>query len=161
MKKKLNVKGFSVAAMVIIFFGCTSILVDDMPSAGYSRSDDPFKSADSGIVLGSAIPAIPTNDPNVLNIQGISITYAGFEVRDTTVQAGDTLPLQAGIKPLMHISEPIVWTSSDTSVFTVETSNPEGTDAKVTIVGSGTVNMAVLTVAIGGVQAECIIRVMK
>ena len=90
----------------------------------------------------------------------LQITYLGQKVMDVTIPAGVSFPLNVMIEPKsLDFDGEITWTSSDTSVFEVVKDNPEGTTATVTIIGSGSGNYAVLTVAMGDVQAECIIRV--
>ena len=106
------------------------------------------------------------NDDSVLSsspftqVQSLQIMYARTAVSDFTMPIGSQIPLNISIEPAgAEYDEEIIWASSDTSVFEVSKNNPEGTTAIVTIIGSGSASSAVLTVSIGNVKAECIVRV--
>jgi len=115
-----------------------------------SPSDDPEEDEDE------------TPSPEPQTVQSITITYAGYYIDDFTEPVGTKIPLKVRVEPVsMELEEPIIWTSSDTSVFAVVTDNTEGTSALVTIIGSGSQKSATLTVSVGGVKAECIVRVGK
>jgi len=103
-------------------------------------------------------PAATTTEPQQ-QITSIVITYAGQEVHDFTEPIGMVIRLGVRIEPSgTKLSEPVVWQSSNTDVFTVEPENPEGTSAKVTIIGASAERYAVLTASIGGVSAKCDVR---
>ena len=93
-------------------------------------------------------------------VTSVEITYAGTRIADFKEPQGATIPLRARVEPAgVEFDEEIVWKSSDTSIFDVVKENTEGTAAKVTIISSVSEASAILTVSIGGVQAECVVRV--
>jgi len=87
-------------------------------------------------------------------VQSVMITYANREKKDFTVKLGETVVLRVRIDPV-GVEEDILWTSSNRNVFDVVPTNAEKTQAKVTGTGKGN---ATLTVTVGGVEAECIVR---
>jgi len=87
-------------------------------------------------------------------VNSVTITYANKEKTDITVKIGDGVVLRARIDPV-GVEEEILWTSSNRNVFDVVPTNAEKTQAKVTATGKGA---ATLTVTVGGVEAECIVR---
>ena len=93
--------------------------------------------------------------PEVYEIVSLAITYANTPKTDITANVAERVPLRARVEPI-GIDEPIIWTSSNTSVFQVVTDNVEGLSATVSAIGVGT---ATLTVSVGGKEATCIIRV--
>ena len=110
------------------------------------------------LISAITVPAVAAGQ----QIETITITYAKTEVTEFTAAPGDWVPLSVKIEPAgAEFDEEIIWTSSDTSVFEVAKSNPEGTDAIVTTIGSGTAEVATLTVSIGDVRAECIVHVIR
>jgi len=87
-------------------------------------------------------------------VQSVQITYANKQTSDFTVKTGESVVLRVRIDPV-GTEEEIIWTSSNRNVFEVVATNAEATQAKVTGIGKG---KATLTVAVGGVEAECIVR---
>ena len=80
--------------------------------------------------------------------------------RSFTAGIGEQVSLRVRVEPAgADFEEDIVWTSSNENVFQVVPS-ADGTAATVTVIGSSSApGNAVLTVSIGGVQAECVVRV--
>jgi len=93
----------------------------------------------------------PTPQPKV---QSVAITYANKERDDLTLNIGETVVLRARVEPA-GTEEDIIWTSDNLNVFEVVPTNAEATQAEIIAIGNG---RAVLTVSVGGVKAECIIR---
>ena len=93
-------------------------------------------------------------------VRSVEITFAGVRNEDFTAGVGEQVSLRAKVEPAgADFEEEIVWTSSDENVFQV-VPTPDGTGATVTVIGSTSApGLATLTVSIGGVQAECIVRV--
>ena len=104
--------------------------------------------------------AVPQSPIPSLSAQTMQITYADHRVLDVTAHVGESFPLRVRVEPAgLDFDEEITWTSSDTSVFEVVKDNPEGTAATISIISDGSSKLAVLTVEMGDVQEECIIRV--
>ena len=160
-----------VAAGVLLF--TTPIPEDEVISSPAPTESEPLYTPDEGNVsvtgTGPSVPESPEPDeietespsPTPIEVQSVDITYAGLPITDFSEPVGATVPLRARVEPAVEFDEEIEWTSSDTSVFEVVKDNPEGTAATVHIIGSGTSTFATLTVSIGGVEAECIVRVRR
>ncbi|MCL2044990.1 MAG: hypothetical protein FWG88_01205 [Oscillospiraceae bacterium] len=98
----------------------------------------------------------PSPDPVPIQIQSVTITYAGSPNNDFTANINDRIRLVAKVEPAgVEFDEEIYWRSSNTSVFDVVKQTIEGTSAEVIITGVGD---ATLTVSVGGVEATCIVR---
>ena len=119
---------------------------------------------------GPEVPSVPEEPeeppeepvPPTPQVQSVTITYAGSTILDFTEPVGERIPLRVRVEPPgAEFEEDVVWTSGNTSVFEVVKDNTEGTSAMVTIIGSGSVNYATLTVTVGGVEAQCIVRVRR
>jgi len=93
-------------------------------------------------------------EPPPPTVRSVTITYGGRENTDFTAKVAEEVALRVRIEPV-GIEEEIIWTTSDRAVFDVVPSI-EGTAATVTGIGKGT---ATLTVTVGGVEAECIVRI--
>jgi uncharacterized protein YjdB len=102
-------------------------------------------------------PEEPDDSPAPVLSEVISVdtTYSNRTKTDFTASIGERVPLRARIEPV-GIELDVEWISSDTSVFQVVKTNPEGTAATVTGIGVGN---ATLTVRVGDKEAECIVRV--
>jgi len=87
-------------------------------------------------------------------VQSVQITYANKDRTDITLKPGESVVLRARVNPV-GTEEEIVWTSSNINAFEVVPTNAEATQAKLTYIGKGN---ATLTVAVGGIEAECIVR---
>ena len=162
-----------VAAGVLLF--TTPIPEDDvMTSPFLQETESPYSPEDDTIRAPGTGPSVPpspepteteTESPSpspTVEVQSVVITYTGLPITDFMENIGDTIPLRVRVEPPgVEFDEEIVWTSSDTSVFEVVKDNPEGTAATVHIIGSGTSTFATLTVSIGGVEAECTVRVRR
>ena len=88
-------------------------------------------------------------------VRSVVITYEGMPMTDVTLQMGERVPFRVRIEPVGAAGE-IVWTSSNRSVFEAVPTDPSGIEATIAGIGRGS---ATLTVTVGGVEAECIIRV--
>jgi DNA-directed RNA polymerase subunit RPC12/RpoP len=82
-------------------------------------------------------------------IESVRITYLGSPIADFTMNVAENLQLDCQVVPADTALEPL-WQSSDEGVFKVLE------NGSVTAMGSGT---ATLKVTVGGVSAECIVRV--
>ena len=102
-------------------------------------------------------PEEPAPAEPELEVRTVTIVYGSQNrsMSDFTARVGERTPLRVRIEPI-GITEEIEWTSSNTAVFEVVRDNPEGTAATVHGVGSGT---ATLTVTVGGVSRDCIVRI--
>ena len=160
-----------VAAGVLLF--TTPIPEDDVISSPVVTESESTYSPEEDIVsvtgTGPNVPVSPEPEPTEpelpspppVEVQSVVITYAGLPITDFSEPVGAPVPLRVRVEPAVEFDEEVVWTSSDTSVFEVVKDNPEGTAATVHIIGSGTSTFATLTVSIGGVEAECIVRVRR
>ena len=99
---------------------------------------------------------IPTPEP-VVEIESLTITYDGRRREDITLRGiNATVPLGVRIEPMgVEFDDDIEWISSNTNVFDVV---PTSGGTRVTVRGTG-VGQGILTVKVGEVEAECIIRV--
>ena len=111
------------------------------PTTGGPDDEDPGEAASAS--------------PEMIEVTSLAITYANKPNNDFTANVGEKVPLRARMEPV-GIEEPVIWTSSNTSVFQVVTDNLEGTSALVTAIGKGT---ATLTISVGGKEATCTVRV--
>jgi len=125
---------------------------DSEPDPGEIEDEPPDTGPPPTPELPTIVPEPPSPQPQVSNV---TITYNGRKTEDFTEYVGKTVPLGARVEPV-GIQEEIIWMSSDRNVFEVTTTNADGTAARVTPIGRGT---ATLTVSVGGVEAECIVRV--
>ena len=98
-------------------------------------------------------PEQTTTPPS--EVISVVITYSNVTKTDFTAGIGERVPLRVRIEPV-GLDLDIVWSSSDESIFSVVATNTEGTSATVTGIGRGT---GLLTVTVGGVTAECIVRI--
>ena len=86
----------------------------------------------------------------------IAVTYLNRPTSDFTAAVGEKIPLRARLEPAVDLNGmAIIWSSSNSNVFTVATNNAEGTSATVTITGAGN---ARLTVTCGNAIYEVIVR---
>jgi hypothetical protein len=103
------------------------------------------------------VPDISNGGDYTPGIHAVAITYAGRARTDITLGEGESFRLQVRYGSAAN-DDAIVWTSSDRNVFDVVVVNADGTEVMVTGMGRG---VAVLTVSVGGVEAECIVRVRE
>ena len=108
------------------------------------------------------IPPIP------VEIESITITYAGAPINDFSEPISKQTPLVAKIEPAgVEFDEEIIWESSNPQVFEVVTTNLEKTNATVTIIGTARdvngnyIQNAILTVRVGMIEATCTVRVSR
>ena len=137
------------------------VVMDTPPSIGKISTED-----DTITVTGNnpaAPSSTPTPTPEELqetpapSVRSVMITYSNKKKEDFTAKVAEQVVLGVKIDPIDFKGD-IVWSSSDESVFQVVANNVDGTQAKVTGIGKGN---AKVTVTVGGVQAECIVRVIK
>ena len=103
----------------------------------------------------------PSPSPKV---ESVVILFAKTPIPDNefSTDVGDKTPLTVRIEPAgVEFDDKIIWESSDTSVFEVVTDNTDGTSAMVTSIGSGAARIATLTVSVGDIKAECIVRIRQ
>ena len=91
-----------------------------------------------------------TEQPSV-TITGLSYDEASVEVDD-----GDTLDVRVNVTPVTANTPTIVYTSGDSTVFTVEADSTDGRIATITGEGAGT---ATLTVTAGSVSTTLSVKV--
>jgi len=160
-----------VAAGVLLF---TAPRAEEEQPAIQNSSErtprDPVDDSDNISVSGQG-PTVPPSSTETIEttsetptaptrVTSLIITYAGMEQADFTGFVGEQVSLRVKVEPPgLELTEKVVWRSSDTSVFEVVEDNLEGTAVTVTIIGEGQASFATLTASIGGVEAECIVRV--
>ena len=162
-----------VAAGVLLF---TQSRGDDTksPETEISDSESPSDLPDeeSNLSLTNTSPPVvetpepvetetesPSPSPKV---ESVVILFAKTPIPDNefSTNVGDKTPLTVRIEPAgVEFDDEIVWESSDRSVFEVVKDNTDGTSAMVTTIGSGSSRMATLTVTVGDIKAECLVRV--
>jgi len=160
-----------VAAAVLLF---TTQRPEEEPSPIVEISDTPSSElpddTDNTSLPGIAPSVEPSESPTESEpvetstpppkVESVVITYSGVVKTDFTGVVAEKVPLRVKVEPAgVEFDEKIVWKSSDTTVFEVVEDNLDGTAATVIIVGSGSAKSALLTVSIGGVEAECVVRV--
>jgi len=104
------------------------------------------------------LPEVDIEDTPVLTpeVTSVTITYEGRRRDDLTTILAEPVPLRVAIEPV-GIEAEVIWTSSNTDIFeVVEVPGTDGVGANVMPVGVG---WATLTVQVGNLEAECIIRV--
>jgi len=99
----------------------------------------------------------PPTAPEPPQVRTVQIVYGSNNSPrdDITVRVGERVPLRVRIEPL-GVTDEIIWSTSNRSIFDVVPTNTEQTAARVTGIARGT---ETLTVSVGGVTATCIIRV--
>ena len=102
-------------------------------------------------------PSVSQPNAQKSKVQLVMITYDKKENNDFAIKVGESVLLGVKIEPI-ETKEEITWASSDPEAFEVVALNAEGTQAKVTGLKKGT---ATLTVTVGGVTDDCIVRVMN
>ena len=103
-------------------------------------------------------PHSPMPSSKSIDIQSLSITYNGKAISDITLFVGERIPLQIQTEPAdLNSNERVTWSSSDWTIFEVYPTGPEGTEAGVT--GMRNIGTAILTVTVGRIETECIVRV--
>ena len=102
----------------------------------------------------SPSPSLSPDPPPPPEVREVTIRYSGALRTEFTARVGERVPLSVRIDPL-GIEADITWASSNRNVFEV-VPNIDGTQAMVTAIAIGT---ETLTVTVGGVTAECTVRV--
>jgi len=104
-------------------------------------------------------PGITDTAPPAAQVRSVAIVYGPRKIvkTDITEKIGVKIPLRVDIEPVGVLDE-IIWTSSNPAVFEVTVTNTECTQVSVTGLTVGT---ATLTVAVGGEEAKCIIRIKR
>ena len=130
--------------------GDTDELVMPGDGPSFEPSDEPPATSEETETPSTAPP----------KIESITITYAGVKNTDFMEKIGTQIQLQAKVEPVgAALDEPIKWTSSDESIFSVVPKNLDGTTAMVTIVGGDFQDFGILTVSVAGLEAKCYVRV--
>ena len=121
-------------------------------------------------VTGVKPPVPPSDEPEETEsetppttptprVTSVVILYAKNPIPDNdfTAGIGDRTPLSVRIEPAgVEYEGEVVWLSSNTSIFEVVKESTDGTSAAVTGYSAGT---GTLTVIVGGVEAECTVRI--
>jgi len=152
-----------VAAGVLLF--TTNVPEDEDPGPAASSPTGSIAGEDETTSVTGTNPVIPdddkppeTEEPSETptpTVRSVMITYGGKEKNDFTAKIGESVALRVRIEPV-GIEEKIMWESSDRNVFEVVSTDEMGLSAKVTGIGKGN---ATLTVTVGGVEDDCIVRV--
>ena len=163
-----------VAAGVLLF---TTPRPDDtiVPEVEISDSESPpeLPDEDSNTSMqgtGTPVEETPeeveetpeTSETPPRKVESVVILFAKTPIQDNdfSTNVGDKTPLTVRIEPAgVEFDDEIVWESSDRSVFEVVKDSTDGTSAMVTSIGSGSARMATLTVTVGDIKAECIVRI--
>lgn len=90
-----------------------------------------------------------TEDPT--KVPGGPPTSITLDRSEIALPVGSSFQLEANVAPFNAVDQRIIWSSSNTSVATVDT------EGLVTVVGEGTAIITAKT-AIGGLEATCIVR---
>ena len=171
-----NARGQMLIALLIAFVlvVATGVLIFtdeesgeiDIPQVMQSPEEPDDEDEDEDpLALAPLDPVVPLEDLDAddedtdktfaFEVRSLTITYDGSERTEFTAKVDETVPLRVRVEPVGVESEPI-WTSSDRSVFEVVKANVGGTAVNVKGIGPGT---ATLTVSIGDVSQECVVRV--
>ena len=162
-----------VAAAVLLF---TQSREDDSngPVTAIEETESPSgmpDEEDNLSLTNTGPPVLPSPDPIETEtetppppppkVESVVILYAKYPIPDNefSTDVGDKTPLTVRIEPAgVEFDDEIIWESSDKTVFDV-VKDVEGTSATVTSIGSGSARMATLTVTVGDIKAECIVRI--
>ena len=129
-------------------------------SSAVAPSDEPPQTQpdEASPDAGTDADAAPKSGTQV---ESVFITYANAVMDDISGNVGYVFTLKVLLKPAnAQLDGAVIWSSSDTSVFTVTPDDSDGMSATITIVGSGSAHNATLTVRAGEAEAQCIIRVI-
>ncbi|MDR2357684.1 MAG: hypothetical protein LBD92_06370 [Oscillospiraceae bacterium] len=123
---------------------------DPGPTSNFPGEGD--TTTQPGLMTPTATPTLtPTPSPTPAAVESVQITYSGSVMKDFSVYTGEVVQLEARTVPAETEYTP-VWESSDENVFMVSQ------DGKVTGIGAGDNGAAKLTVTVGDVSAECVVR---
>lgn len=154
-----------VATGVLLFTSSAQGDVD--PGNDISTSQPPgLPDEDANTSVSSSIQVPPSQTPTISTptspspppepeIRTVEIRYNGNLRTEFTAKVNEKVPLTVWIDPPGAEGE-ILWTSSNKSVFDVVPNDLEARRATVTGLKVGT---ETLTVSVGGVTAECTVRV--
>ena len=127
--------------------GCTNNWVQNVASTGVFIKNSLMSSWTSG---SSGIPSSWTvHDDDYVTVTGVTVSPAS-----TTVDKGSTTALTATVLPHNANDQQVTWSTSDSSVATVDT------NGVVTAVGCGSANIIVTTHELG-YTAQCAVSVEK
>ena len=128
----------------------------------WTSSDSSVVSVDSkgvikGLKPGTAIITVQTKDGNVVTtcevtVKEVPVETITFNTNSTSVKIGSTVQIKATVKPDNATNKELVWTSSDTSIATVDS------NGKVTGKNAGVVTITAKSKD-GIVQATCQVTV--
>jgi len=91
-----------------------------------------------------------------IGARGVAITYAGRVMSDVTIRIDESVTLRIRVEPLGFDTDDIRWVSSNQDVFEVISVSEDKTTATIIGRGAGT---ATLSVIVGDVSADCVVRV--
>ena len=163
--------GILILSVLVIAVGVLLVTspkpdIPDNPGVIATPPASPIMPGEDDTVTVTGInPVSPTPSPSPTpveiqdtenpKVKSVLITYNKKAKHDFTAKVGDKTVLGVKVEPL-GIEEEIIWSSSNRKVFEVVVLNTEMTQATVTGIGKGT---ATLTVSVGGVEDECIVRI--
>jgi len=163
--------GILILSVLVIAVGVLLVTspkpdIPDNPGVIATPPASPIMPGEDDTVTVTGInPVSPTPSPSPTpveiqdtenpTVKSVLITYNKKAKHDFTAKVGDKTVLGVKVEPL-GIEEEIIWSSSNRKVFEVVVLNTEMTQATVTGIGKGT---ATLTVSVGGVEDECIVRI--
>ena len=130
----------------------------------WTSSDTSVATVENGVVTaigeGSATITVTTEDGGktatcevAVNKAEVSVTSVTLDKSASTLEIGETVTLKATVNPSNATNKNVTWTSSDTSVATVE-------NGVVTAIGEGSATITVTTED-GGKTATCEVTVNK
>ena len=167
--------GVLVIAAGVLLFTLPRENGDNGPEQSLSETETPahLPGEEENVSLTNPSPFIPpspppeetpteTPPPPPPKVESVVILFAKTPIPDNefSTNVGDKTPLTVRIEPAgVEFDDEIVWESSDRSVFEVVKDNPDGTSAMVTSIGSGSSRLATLTVTVGDIKAECLVRI--
>ena len=165
--------GVLVVAAAVLLFTQPRADEDNVPENMIEETESPSglpNEEDNLSLTNPGPPVLPSPDPVETEsespspspkVESVVILYAKYPIPDNefSTDVGDKTPLTLRIEPAgVEFDDEIIWESSDKSVFEV-VKDVDGTSAQVTSIGSGSARMATLTVTVGDIKAECIVRI--
>ena len=136
--------------------------IEPTGSFGDERDNNTFVNPSSDVTTSpspSDEPEESTSPTVPVQVQSVTITYAGYPIADFSEPTGKEIPLGVRVEPAGVEFSEVIWESSDRGIFEVVKTNLDGTAAKVTIIGTRVQSFAILTVRVGDVEATCYVRV--
>ena len=150
-----NVTGGSISADKASAAEEEIITLTATPSTGYTFTSWTVKDADDNTITVTdnkfTMPA--SNVTVTATFTAIAVTSVSLNKTSTSMEVGETETLTATVAPADALNKAVTWTSSNTSVATVDT------DGKVTAVAAGSATITVTTTD-GSFKATCTVTVV-